>query len=212
MNNRNTKDVHLGGLVGIALATLVSGGLACSSWPEERPGHRPRQADLQATTCLRASSAQRPRHHDVAARLGDFPSSCFSSLIAANSFKTTLPKINPWISVGIGTLGSISAGRHGLGRRCDRGVHRHRRVVRADLRGDGGRLPAGRMQMARAARRFQSGGLDFVGGRVRRGRRRIDSRPKAALSPQSPVRRWPRSSSDSCFTPCWPRSAFKLGR
>ena len=39
--------------------------------------------------------------------LAAFPSSCFSSLIAANSFKTTLPKVNPWISVGIGTLGSI---------------------------------------------------------------------------------------------------------
>jgi cytosine permease len=36
------------------------------------------------------------------------PASCFSSFIAANSFKTTLPKINPWISVGIGTLASIA--------------------------------------------------------------------------------------------------------
>jgi cytosine permease len=32
-----------------------------------------------------------------------FPSACFSSFIAANSFKTTLPKVNPFISVGIGT-------------------------------------------------------------------------------------------------------------
>ena len=29
-------------------------------------------------------------------------------MIAANSFKTTLPKVNPWISVGIGTLASIT--------------------------------------------------------------------------------------------------------
>ena len=28
---------------------------------------------------------------------------CFSAFIAANSFKTTLPKVNPFISVGIGT-------------------------------------------------------------------------------------------------------------
>ena len=32
-----------------------------------------------------------------------FPSACFSSLIASNSFKTTLPKVDPFISCGIGT-------------------------------------------------------------------------------------------------------------
>jgi cytosine permease len=36
-----------------------------------------------------------------------FPPACFSSFIAANSFKTTLPKVNPFISVGIGTVVSI---------------------------------------------------------------------------------------------------------
>ena len=36
-----------------------------------------------------------------------FPPACFSSFIAANSFKTTLPKVNPFISVGIGTAVSI---------------------------------------------------------------------------------------------------------
>lgn len=36
-----------------------------------------------------------------------FPGACFSTLIAANSFKTTLPKVNPFISCGLGTLASI---------------------------------------------------------------------------------------------------------
>jgi cytosine permease len=36
-----------------------------------------------------------------------FPSACFSAFIAANSFKTTLPKVNPFISVGIGTVVAI---------------------------------------------------------------------------------------------------------
>jgi cytosine permease len=36
-----------------------------------------------------------------------FPPGCFSSFIAANSFKTTLPNVNPFISVGIGTVVSI---------------------------------------------------------------------------------------------------------
>ena len=34
--------------------------------------------------------------------LAAFPPACFSSFIAANSFKTTLPKVNPFVSVGIG--------------------------------------------------------------------------------------------------------------
>ena len=36
-----------------------------------------------------------------------FPGGCFSAFIAANSFRTTMPKVNPFLSVGIGTLVSI---------------------------------------------------------------------------------------------------------
>ena len=36
-----------------------------------------------------------------------FPSACFSSFIAANSFKTVMPKVNPFLSVGIGAIVSI---------------------------------------------------------------------------------------------------------
>jgi cytosine permease len=39
--------------------------------------------------------------------LAAFPPGCFSAFIAANSFKTTLPKVNPFISVGIGAAVSI---------------------------------------------------------------------------------------------------------
>jgi cytosine permease len=42
--------------------------------------------------------------------LAAFPPACFSSFIAANSFKTTLPKVNPFISVGIGAAVSIILG------------------------------------------------------------------------------------------------------
>ncbi len=38
--------------------------------------------------------------------ISSFPAACFSSLIAANSFKTALPKLNPFVSVGIGAAGS----------------------------------------------------------------------------------------------------------
>jgi cytosine permease len=43
-----------------------------------------------------------------------FPPACFSSFIAANSFKTTLPGVNPFISVGIGAAVSILLAVTGL--------------------------------------------------------------------------------------------------
>ena len=39
--------------------------------------------------------------------IASFPGACFSSFIAANSFKTVMPKVNPFVSVGIGTIVSI---------------------------------------------------------------------------------------------------------
>jgi cytosine permease len=39
--------------------------------------------------------------------LAAFPGACFSSFIAANSFKTVMPKVNPFLSVGIGAIVSI---------------------------------------------------------------------------------------------------------
>lgn len=40
----------------------------------------------------------------IALAISAFPGACFSSLIAANSFRTTMPKVNPSVSVGIGAL------------------------------------------------------------------------------------------------------------
>ena len=36
--------------------------------------------------------------------ISSFPGACFSAFIAANSFRTTMPKVNPFLSVGIGAL------------------------------------------------------------------------------------------------------------
>ena len=46
--------------------------------------------------------------------LAAFPPACFSAFIAANSFKTTLPQVNPFISVGIGAAISIVLAVTGL--------------------------------------------------------------------------------------------------
>ena len=39
--------------------------------------------------------------------ISSIPGACFSSFIAANSFKTTMPKVNPFLSVGLGALAAI---------------------------------------------------------------------------------------------------------
>ena len=44
----------------------------------------------------------------IALAISSFPAACFSSLIAANSFKTTMPKVNPCISVGVGALVAVA--------------------------------------------------------------------------------------------------------
>ena len=77
----------------------------------------------------------------IALAISAFPGACFSSLIAANSFKTTMPKVNPSISVGIGAWWRRSGG-HRLGRQSDLGVRGDRRLVRAGLRRNARRLPA----------------------------------------------------------------------
>ena len=46
--------------------------------------------------------------------ISSFPPACFSAFIAANSFKTTLPKVNPFVSVGIGTIAAIIMGVTGV--------------------------------------------------------------------------------------------------
>lgn len=110
MNNRHAKDVLLGGLVGIALTTVVAGGLALLI---VAGGHGlglvKDGAVLRATSMLPGVIG--PKASGVLMwllALAAFPSTCFSTLIASNSFKTTLPKVNPLLSVGLGTLASIA--------------------------------------------------------------------------------------------------------
>ena len=109
MNNRDGKDVQLGGLVGIAGAKIFAGGMALLI-----------VAGAYGANKVTADSGLNPTQL-MGALVGDktaaifmyllaiaaFPPACFSSFIAANSFKTTLPKVNPFITVGIGTAVSI---------------------------------------------------------------------------------------------------------
>ncbi len=62
---------------------------------------------LRATSLLSAIMGKSAGLIMFLLALAAFPPACFSSFIAANSFKTTLPNVSPFISVGIGTAVSI---------------------------------------------------------------------------------------------------------
>ena len=105
-NSRDQKDVQMGGLVGIALAGIVSAGaailIAAGAF-----GSTNNYAMNPADTGFMGSILGSPgagKTMGLLLALAAFPSACFSAFIAANSFKTTLPKVNPFLSVGIGTI------------------------------------------------------------------------------------------------------------
>ena len=111
MNNRDAKDVQLGGLVGIAGATIFAGGMALLIVAGAHGlGKAPDGANLGATAMMASIMGSKTVGAVMMYLLAiaAFPPACFSSFIAANSFKTTLPKVNPFISCGIGTLASIA--------------------------------------------------------------------------------------------------------
>ncbi|MBC7353213.1 MAG: cytosine permease [Thermogutta sp.] len=113
MGNRDENDVKWGGLVGIAGAIILTGGLslviAAGAVGAQLAGKPP---VLQTTLLMEKLSpvlgAKTPAIFWYLLAIAAFPPACFSSFIAANSFKTTLPKVNPFVSCGIGALCSIA--------------------------------------------------------------------------------------------------------
>ena len=101
-NNKDRTAVIMGGLVGIAGATIFTGAIAliaiAGAWGAEGVSLNP-YGSMKAMMGSTMGGA-----FMFLLAIAAFPSACFSSLIAANSFKTTLPKVNPLISCGIGTL------------------------------------------------------------------------------------------------------------
>jgi len=125
-NGRNKGDVSMGGLVGIALAIIVTAGISmlivagtygspglCADAVKaaagkdglilQTPGLIPVIMGKSAAGLIMFLLA-----------IAAFPPACFSSFIAANSFKTTLPNVNPFVSVGIGAAVSILLAVTGL--------------------------------------------------------------------------------------------------
>jgi cytosine permease len=107
-NNRNNSDVQLGGLVGIALATIVAGGAAIIIVAGAYGAglvSTANQGDCNPITLMNdILGPGTVKTIMILLAISSFPAACFSAFIGANSFKTTMPNVNPSISVGIGTL------------------------------------------------------------------------------------------------------------
>ncbi len=92
MNNRDERDVRLGGLVGIALAILYAGGLPIMSVAGAKalnPGLTTyNYADVIASLGGTLASAM-----FVLFAIASIPSACFCAFIAGNSFSTMIPGV-----------------------------------------------------------------------------------------------------------------------
>jgi len=110
-SNRDSKDVQLGGLAGVAGATIFTGCLALLIVAGAYgSGIMAGKAGTLDPTKL-MDTIMGPDVTKVfwlLLAIAAFPPACFSSLIAANSMKNTLPQVNPFITVGIGTAASIA--------------------------------------------------------------------------------------------------------
>ncbi|HOV76461.1 MAG TPA: cytosine permease [Sedimentisphaerales bacterium] len=108
-NSKDAKDVQMGGLMGIALASIVSAGAAiliAAGAFGKTGSYAVNPADPTFMGAIMGKEGAGVVM-GVLLAIAAFPSACFSAFIAANSFKTTLPKVNPFMSVGAGTIVSI---------------------------------------------------------------------------------------------------------
>lgn len=107
-SNRNKKDVSMGGIVGVIIAIVFTAGISVIAVAGAQAAGVIDPSVMNMTAAL---EKKLPPGLFAAIMIGltlaSFPGACFSSFIAANTFKTTLPKVNPFISVGIGSVISI---------------------------------------------------------------------------------------------------------
>ncbi len=123
--SRNKSDVSMGGLFGVALAIFLTIGAAILITAGYYGTEAGKAALAAGTVDLNPMNLMSKIFNDSIAKwlafalaITAFPSACFSSLIAANSIKTTLPKVNPWISCGIGCVVSIALAISGVAGKC----------------------------------------------------------------------------------------------
>jgi cytosine permease len=107
-SNRDKRDVSMGGIIGIVIAIIFTAGISVIAVAGAQAAGVVDPSTTTMTACLQKKlSPGLFAAVMIGLTLASFPGACFSSFIAANSFKTTLPKVSPFISVGIGAIISI---------------------------------------------------------------------------------------------------------
>jgi cytosine permease len=103
--NRNEKDVQMGGLVGIALAIIVAGGLPLIAIAGAH-GSNPTMGKYTFDAVISQQKGLSSIMFLLFA-VASFAPACFSTFIAANSIGTMFPKVNKTGMVCIGAVLSI---------------------------------------------------------------------------------------------------------
>ncbi len=108
MSGRDKNDVKWGGYIGIIVAIIFTAGISVIVVAGARAAGVIDPSVTNMTTAL--SKKLSPSVYAavmIGLTLASFPGACFSSFIAANSFKTVMPKVNPFLSVGVGAIVSM---------------------------------------------------------------------------------------------------------
>jgi len=104
MGNRNSKDIQLGGLVGIALAIVVAGGLPLIA----AAGAHGAKPDLEGYTFnVIIGELAGAKLMFALFAIASFAPACFCSFIAGNSIGTMFPKLSKPVMVTIGAIASL---------------------------------------------------------------------------------------------------------
>jgi cytosine permease len=104
MGNRNSKDIQFGGLIGIALAIIVAGGLPLIA----AAGAHGANPDLEGYTFNVIIGQQAGAKLMFALfAIASFAPACFCSFIAGNSIGTMFPKLSKPVMVIIGAIVSL---------------------------------------------------------------------------------------------------------
>jgi cytosine permease len=106
MGNRNKKDVQFGGLVGIALAIIVAGGLPLIAIAGAHAGDSPPENFL-FDSVIKAQGGFLATIMFALFAIASFAPACFCSFIAGNSIGTMFPKLNKTVMVVTGAIISI---------------------------------------------------------------------------------------------------------
>jgi cytosine permease len=113
MGSRNEKDVQMGGLVGIALAIVVAGGLPLIAVAGAH-GANPAMTSFDFDAVISQQGGFLAKSMFILFAIASFAPICFSSFIAANSIGTMFPKANKMGMVLIGAVVAIILAVTGL--------------------------------------------------------------------------------------------------